>query len=520
MVAILDQFGQPIQRQLLNEPQTSRVASLHQEFASHPVRGLTPSKLAAILEAAERGDLMAQADLGEDMEEKDGHIHAELGKRKRALLTLPWEIVPPRNASTQEKKDAAYAQEVIRDLPDFEDLLFDLLDAIGKGYSGVENEWRREGSEWLIEVFHHRPAAWFTVDQATRTELRLRDYSVDGQPLWPFGWIVHAHKAKSGYLTRAGLHRVLCWPFLFKNYSVRDLAEFLEIYGLPLRLGTYHTGATPEEKATLLRAVVNIGHAAAGIIPEGMQIDFVEAAKGASDPYTAMMDWCERTQSKAILGQTLSAEAKATGMGSGVANLQGDVRRDILLADARQLAGTITRDLVYPLLALNRGVASLRRCPRFVFDTGEADDIKTYAEAIPKLVDVGMQVPEAWMHERLRIPAPKDDEAVLARTAAPVPSLAGLRVAALKAAPAQAPADLLAERVAEDAQPAVADWIGRIETLLAQAGSLEEFRDHLLRAFADLPEEAFARAMAKAMMAAEGAGRFDVAASAGLLPSS
>ncbi|MFP3599880.1 DUF935 family protein, partial [Chryseobacterium sp. SIMBA_029] len=61
---------------------------------------------------------------------------------------------------------------------------------------------------------------------------------------------------------------------------MRDLAEFLEIYGLPMRLGTYPGGATEDEKFTLLRAVMDIGHRAAGIIPQGMQIDFKEAAKG------------------------------------------------------------------------------------------------------------------------------------------------------------------------------------------------------------------------------------------------
>src|SRR5699024_7154485 len=132
-----------------------------------------------------------------------------------------------------------------------------------------------------------RPQRWFRLPQNApySRELRLRDNSVDGESLQPFGWIVHQHAARPGHFARSALGRVLAWPFLFKNYSVRDLAEFLEIYGLPMRLGTYPPGASDREKATLLRAVTSIGHAAAGIIPEGMAIEFQEAAKGASDPY-------------------------------------------------------------------------------------------------------------------------------------------------------------------------------------------------------------------------------------------
>lgn len=517
-MAILDHRGNPIQQQALAEPQTARVASLHQEFANHPSRGLTPPKLAAILEAAEHGDLAAQAELGEDMEEKDGHIMAELGKRKRALLTLDWDIVPPRNASAEEEKLAEYAHELIQDLPDFEDLLFDLLDAIGKGYSGVEIEWRREGREWLPDAFQHRPPAWFTVDQATRTELRLRDLSLDGQALQPFGWIMHVHKAKSGYIARSGLHRILAWPFLFKNYSVRDLAEFLEIYGLPMRLGTYPVGASDAEKATLMRAVVAIGHAAAGIVPEGMLIDFKEAAKGHSDPYTAMMQWCERTQSKAILGGVATSEAVNTGLGSNTAKVHDDVRWDLTVSDTRQLAGTLTRDLVYPVLALNKGLSSLRRCPRFAFDTTESEDIAMYSEALPQLTGIGMRIPAKWAHDKLRIPEPEGDEQVLASAAPPAtpPPVAPLKAklpgnsAALRTETPPAVVEDQITRLARDAEPAMAAMLAGIETLLNESTSLADFRDRLLNQNPQLDTAAFAQVMQQALAAAALAGRYDI----------
>jgi phage gp29-like protein len=43
-------------------------------------------------------------------------------------------------------------------------------------------------------------------------------------------------KPSQGYVSRSGLFRVLAWPFLFKNYGVRDIMEFLETYGLPSKL--------------------------------------------------------------------------------------------------------------------------------------------------------------------------------------------------------------------------------------------------------------------------------------------
>ena len=99
---------------------------------------------------------------------------------------------------------------------------------------------------------------------------------------------MHTHRSRSGCIARTGLFRVLAWPWLFKNFAVRDLAEFLEIYGLPLRLGTYNPNTSDDKaRATLLRAVIGIGHDAAAIVPEGMKIEFKEAARASPRRLTA-----------------------------------------------------------------------------------------------------------------------------------------------------------------------------------------------------------------------------------------
>lgn len=524
-MAILDQFGRPLETAALREPQTSSLAALRQEFAEHPASKLTPPRLAAILRDAEQGDWAAQCDLFEDMEDRDGHVLAEMGKRKRALLTLSWNVQPPRNASAAEKTQAAMAKELLQDVPEFEDLLLDLADGIGKGFSCVELEWLRLGKAWTIKKASHRPQRWFQTDRASRTEIRLRDTSAgpDGAELRPFGWMTHRHTAKSGYFARSGLYRTLSWPFMFKWWAARDIAEFLEIYGLPLRVGTYPSGVGEEEKRTLLRAVVGIGHAAAGIIPEGMMIDFKEAAKGTHEPFAFWIDWCERTQSKAILGQTLSAEAKATGLGSGVANLQAEVRQDIRDSDALQIAGTITRDLVYPLMVLNgASIEDARRCPKFVFDTAEAEDLALYAENLPKLVQAGLEIPLIYVYERLRIPQPANGEAVL-RVAQPAPSsapndrsapqqAAARRLAALRAGTSAEDApSVQADVLAELARPALRGMIEQVQAIVEQALSLEELRDALLAAYGELPAGELAAVMELAFSAAQLAGEYEVA---------
>lgn len=513
MVDLVDAQGRPIRRQeLQGEPQTAAVAHLYREYADHPSRGLTPAKLARILEEAERGELVSQARLGEDMEEKDAHLFAELSKRRRAILGLSWDLQPPPEATEQERQETARIEAIIREL-DWETILYDAAAAILHGYACLEYDWDRSGGEWRPRSVDYRQPDWFMCQPEARDELLLRTQDGLGEPLRPWGWMVHLHKAKSGYLVRGGLSRVLAWPYLFRNFSARDLAEFLEIYGLPLRLGKYPAGANEQEKATLMRAVVNIGHAAAGIIPQGMDLEFQEAAKGASDPFMAMMRWAEASMSKAILGATLTSQPSDSGGGAyALGEVHNEVRHDILVSDARQLARTLSRQLVEPLVRLN---SRMTRMPAWVFDTEQAEDMSLYAQALPALVNIGVQIPERWAHEKLRIPEPEGDERVLQphQPASPMALRAQMpeHTAAAKSESAPpAPAELIAARLEQDNRPGMADWMERIEAMLESADSLDEFKAMLLAAQQELPDEALGESLAQALTAAEAAGRFDL----------
>ena len=502
---IVDQHGNPIKRTDLKEPQTSKLAQLHREFASHPSRGLTPIRLARILEAAEQGDIRAQHELFMDMEEKDAHIFSEIGKRKRALLEVDWDVVPPRNASATERKLAGYAKELLQDVPNFEDVILDALDAIGHGFSCQEIEWELLGREWMPKEINHRPQGWFQTDRDTRTKIHLRDNSLDGQALQPFGWITHVHKSKSGFIARSGLHRVLSWPYLFKNYSVGDLAEFLEIYGLPLRLGTYQSGASDDEKATLLRAVMSIGHDAAGIVPEGMLIDFKEAAKGSEGPFMAMVEWCEKSQSKAILGGTLTSQADGKTSTNALGKVHENSLETLIKSDAKQIGGTLTRDLVFPLLRINKGgIDDLRRLPRFKFKFDDSEDLGTLAEALPVFVSMGMRIKKEWAHERAGIPQAEEGDEVLGVAKPETPPVVAAN-AALAALSMQDVADLDGESVA--AWDAV---MVHVTEMVDQAESMESLQAALTQAYGALPLDDLRKVMAQGFQLAILRGMADV----------
>lgn len=430
MTQLVDQYGNPLKKDVLHEPQTARLGWIASEYAEHPSRGLTPQKLHNLFVSAEQGNLCGQADLFSDMEEKDAHLYAEISKRKRALLTLDWWIEPPAKASEQEKRDAEELEAWLRDRDDLEDVMLDALDGIGHGFGAQYIQWELNQKVWLPESITYHPQRNFMTPVNRQNELRLRDMTGTGEALWSFGWILHEHKAKSGYIARSGLYRVLALPWLFRNLSTRDLADFCAIYGIPMRIGKYPAGSGEAEQDTLLHAITMLGRRAGGIMPKEMDVEIKEAAKGTHEPFVALIDWAERSMSKAVLGGTLTSQSDGKSSTNALGNVHNEVRQDLKVSDARQLAATLSRDLVYPIRTLNQRNVDPRRRFRFVFDTRDIEDIGEMSKAIPPLVQVGVRIPEKWLRDKLAIPDADKDEAVLTpHTPAHAPSVSPAELA-------------------------------------------------------------------------------------------
>ena len=399
------------------QTQEARITANGRVIAEHPSTFITPAKLRALFDDAEGNDIQAQHELFTDMEERDSAIAAALATRKMAVLGLDWRVTEPRGANPAEQQLAEAAQSYFDNLAHMDDLLMNLMDAVGHGFAALEITWQMQGSLKTPARFNPIAQSWFRWDNHDTLLLKTPG-NPTGEMLWPMGWVVHQHKSRSVQAARNGLFRTLAWLYMFKHYSVHDFAEFLELYGMPIRIGKYGAGATEKEKQTLLRAVAEIGHNAAGIMPDGMMIELHQAASGTTagnNPFMTMIEWCEKSATRLILGQTLTSVADGKASTNALGLIHNEVRHDLLVADARRLAQTINQQILEPFLRVNFAIGEDTRLPQFEFDTREAADLAEIAEALPKLVDVGVQIPERWARDKLAIPDALDGEMLLGR---------------------------------------------------------------------------------------------------------
>lgn len=398
--------NQKVLRKEIAAPSISGVRNIWQGTQAS---GLTPSRLGRILRSAAEGDHHAQLTLAEEMEERELHYISVLGTRKRAISGIDPVVV----AASDDAKDQKIADEVrarIVEDPCFVDMVDDLIDGIAKGYSVVELIWNR-GAVWTPR-YEHRDPRFFRFDRVSGKQIRLIDQTdPEGLPLPVFKFITHIPKLKTGIPARGGLARMVAWAFMFKSYSMKDWMAFLEVFGIPIRIGRYGPQATPEDIDVLETAVANIASDYGAILPEGMTIDFEQVGNltGGPEIFKGYADFLNREMSKAVLGQVSSTEGEAGRLGNNEG--QEDVRQDILKSDARQLGATINRDLVRAFVDLNFGVQD--RYPAIKFPVNDPEDIAALTDAVTKLVPLGLRVSGGEMRGKLGLGDPEDDDELL-----------------------------------------------------------------------------------------------------------
>jgi phage gp29-like protein len=491
------------------------VATIRDRWSDYPSSGLTPQKLAAIFKEADQGDVRRQSELFEEMEEKDPHLASQFQIRKLAVQGLEYEVSPRGNDSTA-KKIADFCDEVISGMEDWDDHILDFLDALAKGYSMHEILWDANGRENRIRGLRWVHSKKITFYNSLTPRVITEEHMMDGIDPPAFKFAYHRYKARSGYDTRAGILRVCGWMYLFKNYDIKDWVAFAEVYGMPLRVGRYEPGASPEDKRALITAIRSLGSDAAGIISKSTEIEFVEAQKyGSINVYEGLARFCDAQMSKAILGQTLTSEASGEG-GSGsraLGEVHNEVRGDLVKADCKALAKTIRQQILRPLVGFNYGWDA--PVPQFRFLCEESEDLKELADVYAKLWNIGFDVSQEHISERFQVPIRQESETPLSRQPqGGAPADQGQAATAAKRI-AKDPVRNLADP--DDGQLSIDDLADRLAAggteldpmlqpvveLVTKASSYEEIMEKLYGLYSDMDPEKFQELLHRASFAAD-----------------
>lgn len=376
------------------------------------LQNLSPTVLASILNDIKCGYIPKEyLEVASDIELKDTHYRSVLNTRKLAVTSLDIKVI----ATSDDEKNLEIAKAVERDIVKNEtagiySLIFDMLDAIAKGFSVNEIIWESKNNVWRPREYKFRYAGFFRYDNLGEKLKLIDPYTSELYDLPENKFIIHQPKNHSGAQILSGLAIPCLFYFMLKYYDITSWAAFIDRFGYPLRLGKYSPKATEDDINTLRRAVASIGSDFGAVIPESAILEIIESktTQSTSDTYEKLAQFVNKEISKLVLGQTMTSEE---GASYSQAQVHNEVRGDIAKSDIRQIMETLNSQLIVPYCKFNFG--ELETYPKLELFKPDIDNIELIINAVANLSDKGLKVKASEIRAKLGLSEPAEDDEVV-----------------------------------------------------------------------------------------------------------
>lgn len=393
--------------------------------------------------------------------------------RQRSTALLDWHLEPEDEKSHDQKDLCKQIEKIIRQMRRFTEYRRVLMEAIWYGRSAIQHSWNwksvggkmrlmpwpnlqtQEDLGWspihgdkLVfrfddGTFDHIPgqvgirvgARFGPLDRIMDNRWADRIEPTDRGPAYFLQnyeremLAIHKHMIEdgayedgidAGTIHGVGIRSRIYWAWNQKQTMLAFLVQYLERSAGGIEIWTYPMG----NKDALLKV-----QAAAKARSEGQNnvvfvpkpigedgqaygLEFIEPGmQGIEMLKDILQSYFGHQIKRYILGQILSSETDATGLGSGVADLHLDTLLQIIKYDATNLEETITHELVRRIKDWNwpsaRGIDI-----RFKIDT-EDEDIEGKLAAYAEAYQMGLRIKAKEMYDLIGATIPQDGDEVL-----------------------------------------------------------------------------------------------------------
>jgi phage gp29-like protein len=366
---------------------------------------------------------------------RDCVLWAALRARQMPTSQLSWDLSARDETDPAEVEAAKLVTEVIESIPRFQVMKMLLLEALwfGKYATEVVYGWETWRGRQVLTVQGFYPI--------NGDKIRFK---WDGTPgvlvngTYPGSWeatdwgmahfvtpeereqyVIHEHEPDdadwtegemAGAVHGVGLRGRLYWFWWLKQQVFGLLMNYLERFSNGVTV-FYYNAHNPEAQAAAAAAAQQQFSNTALLYPRWVsenpdtnKIERLEVGTASPALLQSLVEtYFDDVMTRAILGQTLSSSAQATGLGSGVAELHGETLDEIIKYDAVNLEETLQRDLVNVLYRYNApGVRPGKF--KFSVDTPNAEAVLGYAG---QLYQMGMALDEDQLYDVSQLTKPK-----------------------------------------------------------------------------------------------------------------
>ena len=329
-------------------------------------------------------------DLYEDVK-LDSHLFSVLRKQKAAVLSTPIQFM--RDGKVDETM-----QEHIKS-PWFLQFLSDLYDHEWEGVGGSLFQFYRDERGWINYTLVPRK----NVDAINRLILRHQGDTV-GVSWDEFDDLLYIGKPRMiGNLAVAAF-----WVILKRN-NVGDWADFAEIFGRPIREGTYNA-FDEEARQKLLKDITEMGGAGVIVHPDSTELKLVQAqnVSGGGDLYEKLGTYCNNEISKTVTGNTLTTEAGDKGT-QALGAVQKEGEEDINFFVKQTILNILNYEMTetFARLGINTDGGEFFFVPPKSKNTQEKVNVLKVLKN-----DLQLPIDDDYLYEEFGIPKPQDYEAM------------------------------------------------------------------------------------------------------------
>jgi Protein of unknown function (DUF935) len=301
---------------------------------------------------------------------RDDQVKSVFQQRRSAVVAREWEVTPGG-----DKRIDKQAADFIRDTlgrMGWDNVSDKMLFGVFYGYAIGECMWAREGDKIQLTTIKIRKQRRFKFDWDMKPRLITWDNNYEGEALPEYKfWHYSTGADNDDDPYGLGLAHWLYWPTYFKRNGIKSWLKFLERFAQPTAKGTYGPGAEAAEKAALKQALQAFGEDAAVMVPEGVAIELIEAARSGTADYGGLCDRMDGAIAKIILSQTMTTD---NGSSKSQAEVHNGVKLDVIKADADLIDASANNTWVKWLTNWNFPGAAYPRIGRKLEDEENLND--------------------------------------------------------------------------------------------------------------------------------------------------
>lgn len=319
----------------------------------------------------------------------DSHLFSVLRKQKAAVLSTPIQFM--RDGKVDEKME-----EHIKS-PWFLHFLGDLVEHDWFGVGGSLFQFYRDEKGWIGYDLIPRK----NVDAINKVILRNQT-DLTGESWEEFDNLLYIGKPR-----QIGNLAIPAFWVILKRNNVGDWADFAEIFGRPVREGTYDAW-DEEARKKLLNDIANLTGAGVFVHPTGTELKLIQAdnVSGGGDLYEKLGQFCNNEISKAVTGNTLTTEAGDKGT-QALGTVQKEGEEDINFFIKQGILNILNYEMteVFAALGVNTEGGEFFFVPPKSRNTVEkAKVLKTLRN------EMELPISDDYLYEEFGIPKPENYE--------------------------------------------------------------------------------------------------------------